>query len=364
MKKFLLSLCMVLALAACDDKKETTEAKAATKPVIKIGAVLPLTGDNAVWATALKAGVLAAIEDKSKGNTKYQYEAIFEDNQHTPAKSAMASNKLIMMDKVNILFSLTTGTGRVIAPLAENAKILHMCATLEDENAKPMGKTSFFQGPTLQSYRELVMKALQKENVNKIALLAANVGVACIGTEHMSEALKNMGIETKVECFNPTDLDFRFVIQKYTAEGFNHFYLQFFPPQTDILLSQLKKYNVAPEHIFGSGLDMGKDISLYNGVQHFGGNSGTPEFINRLMEEYHVQNVYMGASAYDLITLAIDAFENAENKDNIDEIVAYVKANATRKCMSGYCKLLDNGFIANKAEWRTYKDGKPIIIED
>lgn len=364
MKKWLLSLCMVLALAACDNKKEETQANTNNKPVIKIGAVLPLTGDNSVVGTAVKSGALAAIEDKAKGNLKYHYEAIFEDNQQQPAKTATATNKLIMMDKANMLLSFTTGIGRVVAPLAENAKVLHMCATLEDENAAPMGKTSFFQGPTLQSYRQLIFKALKQEKVSKLSLLAANVGVACSGTEKLAEALKNQGFETKVECFNPSDLDFRFVIQKYQAQGFNHFYIQFWPPQSNILLRQLSENNVAPNHIFGSGIDVDTDTSLYNDIHHFGGNSGTPEFINRLMEEYNLKNVYMAASAYDLISLAIDAFENVEDVNNIDEILAYIRANATRKCMSGDCKLLDNGFIANKAEWRTYKDGKPVFLGD
>ena len=363
MKKYLLSLCMVLALVACKDEQKDTAA-ADGKPVIKIGAVLPLTGDNSVVGTAVKAGVQAAIDDKTKENLKYHYVAVFEDNQHSPAKSATAANKLMMVDKADMLLSFTTGIGRVIAPIAENKKMLHLCSTLEDENATPMGKTSFFQGPTLQSYRQLVMKALQQENVKKLALLAANVGVACSGTEALAEVLKTKGMETKVECFNPSDLDFRFVIQKYLTQGFDHFYIQFWPPQSNILLRQLNENNVAPNHIFGSGIDVDTETSLYNDIHHFGGNSGTPKFIDHLMQDYQLKNVYMAASAYDLISLAIDAFENVEDKNNVDELVAYIKAHGTRKCMSGDCKLLENGFIANKAEWRTYKNGKPVFLGD
>ena len=361
MKKWLLSLCMVLALVACkEEKKQASDGK----PVIKIGAVLPLTGNNAVVGTAIKAGALAAIDDKEKGNLKYHYEVIFEDNQQSLAKSATVANKLLMVDKVNMLLSFTTGIGRVVGPLAENKKVLHMCSTLEDENAKPMGKTSFFQGPTLQTYRQLVIKALQQEKVTKLALLAANVGVACSGTQNLASVLNTKGIETKTECFNPSDLDFRFVIQKYLDQGFQYFYIQFWPPQSNILLRRLKESNVAPNHIFGSGIDVDTDTSLYNGIHHFGGNSGTTEFIDRLMQNYQLKNVYMAASSYDLISLAIDAFENVDDKDNVDELMAYIKQNATRKCMSGDCKLLDNGFIANAAEWRTYQNGKPVFLGD
>lgn len=363
MKKLILSLCCILLLSACKEKNKPQE-EIEQKPIIKIGAILPLTGGGAVLGTSLKAGILAAIEDKQKENLKYEYLAIFEDNQQQPAKSATAANKLIASDKVNMLLTFTTGSGRVIAPIAENAKLLNLVATLEDENADPMGKTTFWQGPTLQSYQKILINALEKRGVKKLALLAAHVGVACTGTEHLAKLLAQKGTNVQVECFNPSDRDFRLAVQKYIKEGFTYFYLQFFPPQTDIIVRQLYEQNIAPEHIFGSGIDTGADITLFENINHVGGSSGTPEFIDRLITEYHIDNVYMAAAAYDLVSLAVDAFENAENIKNIDELTDYIKIHATRKCMSGDCNLLPNGFIANEAEWRTYKNGRPVPLEE
>lgn len=362
MKKLIIILCFISLIGACDNKKEAQKPQ--EKPLIKIGAVLPLTGDGAMLGASLKAGILAALEDKLNGNLKYHYEAIFEDNQQQPAKSAIAANKLIASDKVNMLVTFTTGSGRVVAPIAENAKLLNLVATLEDENAEPMGKTTFWQGPTLQSYHRTLLKAFEKRGVKKLTLLAAHVGVACVGTEHLADLLKEKGVDVKVECFNPTDRDFRLPLQKYIKDGFEYFYLQFFPPQTDIIVHQLKEQNILPEHMFGSGIDTGTDMTIFENINHVGGNSGSPEFVDRLMREYKVDNVYMAASSYDLINLAIDAFENAQDIKNIDEITAYIKEHATRKCESGDCKLLPNGFIANEAEWRTYKNGKPVPLEE
>ena len=360
MKKLILILSCILALSACKEEKAQTQAK----PVIKIGAILPLTGAAAALGASLKAGTMAAIEDKAREGLKYHYELVFEDNQHMPAKTAVAANKLIASDKANMLLTFTTGPGRVAAPIAENAGLLQMCATLENEFAEPMGKTTFFQGPTVQSYQRILLSALEKRGIKKIAMLAANVGVACSGTEALSKMLSQKDIQNEVECFNPSDRDFRLPIQKYIKEGYEYFYLQFFPPQTDILVRELKAQNIAPEHIFGSGIDTGSDVSLFENINHVGGSSGTQAFIDRLMAEYKIDNVYMAASSYDLISLAIDAFENVRDIKNIDEIVAYIKAHATRKCESGDCRLLENGFIANEAEWRTYINGKPVALED
>jgi len=363
MKKLMFVLACVLAISACK-KESKNEVREEDKQIIKIGAALPMSGGNAALGASLKAGILAAIEDKSKEGLKYRYEAVFENNQMLVGQTATAALKLINIDDVNMLLTFTTGNGRVAAKIADDLKMLHVCATLEDENAKPMGMTTFFQGPTVQSYQKLMLKALEKQNVKKLALLAGNVGVACSGSEQLAELLKSKGIDAEVQCFNPSDRDFRFAIRNYILKGFDNFYIQFFPPQTDILIRQLKENNVAENHIFGSGIDTGTDVSVFEGINHIGGNSGTPKFINRLMEEYKIDNVYMAAASYDLISLAIDAFENAQDVHNVYDLVGYFKAHATRPCMSGECRLLDNGFIANEAEWRTYKNGKPVAFRD
>ena len=360
MKKVLLSLLMATALVACGEKSDTSKGN--EKPVVKIGAVLPITGSSSVLGASQKAGILAAIKDKTKEENKYIYEAVFEDNQHLPAKSATIANKFIFQDKSDILFTFTTGVGRVVAPIAERSSVLHLCATLEDKNAQPFGNTTFFQGPTIQSYNEKLINILKKRGVKKIAMFASNFGVACIGTERLGDSLRKLGIDVKTECFNPTDRDFRMAIQASIAQGYDDFYLQFFPPQSDIWVRQLKEQNVAPERIYGSGIDTGSDVSVFDGINHLGGASGSPAFVDRLMSEYNIDNVYMAAASYDLISLAIDAFENVEEKST-EKVLNYIKANASRECVSGYCELLENGFIANKAELRTYKDGKPVRID-
>ena len=362
MKKAILILCCVLMFGACEDKQNKAAQNInADKEVIKIGSALPLTGGGAVLGASLKAGVLAAIEDKSKEKLKYKYEAVFEDSQMLPTQSARAVNKLINDDGADMILTYTAGSGRMVAPIADEEKILHMCATSEDENAQPMGKTSFFQGPTVQSYQNMVLKALKKQGVKKLALWGSE-GDDCRNVEQLEKILQNSGIDVKAECFSLTDDDFYFVVRNYIADGFEYFYLEFFPPQTDIAVKQLKENGIAPNHIFGLNIDTGEDVLLFEGINHVGARSGNEKFIDRVMNEYKIDNVYMAAVAYDLTGLAIDAFENAQDKKNVYELIGYIKVRATRKCMSGDCKLLDNGFIANEAEWRTYKNGRPVIL--
>ena len=71
MKKLLAILCMALSLVACD--KEQSD-----KPVVKIGIMLPLSGDFAAYGDATKKAIEMVKEDTK--DTKNYYKFILEDS--------------------------------------------------------------------------------------------------------------------------------------------------------------------------------------------------------------------------------------------------------------------------------------------
>ena len=56
---------------------------------------------------------------------KYNYEIIFEDNQMITSKTAVIENKLININKVDVISSFFSAHGFVVAPIAEKHKIFH-----------------------------------------------------------------------------------------------------------------------------------------------------------------------------------------------------------------------------------------------
>ena len=110
MKKVLalvLAVIMVMSLAACgsktdtpteapktDDAPQTTEAvgsDAAPAGAIKVGAIGPLTGDYAIYGSAVANGIQIAIEEiNAKGGL--QFELLSEDDQGDPTMSVYAYN--------------------------------------------------------------------------------------------------------------------------------------------------------------------------------------------------------------------------------------------------------------------------------
>ena len=103
MKKWLLSLCMVLALVACKEEKKE-EVQVATRPVVKIGVSLPLTGDIAYMGQALKGAVQVAEQQLNESSgLKNKYEFIIEDNGYNTKTVIAINNKFVYADKVNAI---------------------------------------------------------------------------------------------------------------------------------------------------------------------------------------------------------------------------------------------------------------------
>ena len=70
MKKLLCILCMALSLVACDKQNENPQ----NKPVVKIGASFPLTGNMASIGNGVHKALVTSIDDANANKqNKYFY---------------------------------------------------------------------------------------------------------------------------------------------------------------------------------------------------------------------------------------------------------------------------------------------------
>lgn len=75
----------------------------ATGDALKIGAILPLTGDLAYVGQEMQRGMGLALQEADNPNIKI----IYEDDLTFDIKSSVnAANKLVNLDKVDVVFQL------------------------------------------------------------------------------------------------------------------------------------------------------------------------------------------------------------------------------------------------------------------
>ena len=122
MKKIIFIAFAILIVWGCGNQK---------KEVIKIGAVLPLTGDYGAYGTYMKQGMELALNDAvNKGIIKRgEVELVFEDSQADPQKAVNAFKKLISFDKVLACIPATSGVTLAMKPIANQNKVILINAT-------------------------------------------------------------------------------------------------------------------------------------------------------------------------------------------------------------------------------------------
>jgi len=89
-----------------------------------VGFVLPLSGDWSFLGNGIRDGALLAGKDlEGKG---VRLDLLFEDNAGELARSAAIASELINLQKVDALVSIISGVGKLLKPLASNAKVINV----------------------------------------------------------------------------------------------------------------------------------------------------------------------------------------------------------------------------------------------
>jgi branched-chain amino acid transport system substrate-binding protein len=118
----IIGLIISLGMLGCEKKE---------KDVIKIGAVLPLTGNIAQFGNYWKQGLELALDDAIIQGivSKDKIKLVIEDAQADPRKSVDAFKKLVDIDKILACITATSGVTLAIKPIANQNKVVLMNAS-------------------------------------------------------------------------------------------------------------------------------------------------------------------------------------------------------------------------------------------
>ncbi|MBE6447780.1 MAG: ABC transporter substrate-binding protein [Alphaproteobacteria bacterium] len=362
MKKSLLGLLMALGLVACGEKAEAPKKN--EKPVVKIGVILPLTGNSADVGEMAKKAILLA-QDEIPELSKYEYKFIIEDDQFKSAVTANVINKLVFQDKVNSVLTYYAPAGFIVQPIAEQHKIPHFSNTWEENITN--GDYNFIQYTTMEAMADLAIDYLQEKNIDKVAIITEVRGTSEKFASKLNDKMKKNGFDTAYETFNRGERDFKLMIEKLKSQKYDYFMVNSIRPEFDIIVKQLNEAGVSNEKIMGAGGDTIKDMSLYEGIVFSGSSIGTKSFQKKFNKKYGHDAGYGAVISYDLANLVVSAFENIHKEEGIpssEEIIEYLNNLAPYDCGAGRCKISPTGYIINDPILRKVINGKYEVIRD
>ncbi|MEK7136245.1 MAG: ABC transporter substrate-binding protein [Patescibacteria group bacterium] len=140
---------------------QTNKTVPATGEPIKIGVVYGLTGSASAWTDyGKKALEMAAEEINEDGGIKGRpLELVFEDSETNPAKSVSAFQKLVTIDKVQVVIGdVWSFITNPLIPLADQNKIVLISPTVMNRAVEGASPYFFTVGHTVEGQRPAVEK--------------------------------------------------------------------------------------------------------------------------------------------------------------------------------------------------------------
>ena len=351
---------MVLALTACDNKKEETQANA--KPVIKIGAILPLSGDLAVWGNSEKQGLMLAQENLPEG-LRNKYELVIEDSSNANKNIQHIAQKMISVDKVDAIITMFDPAANIVGPMATTNKIIHF-----GQSWFPQYVTDEYNYNVYADMREearLIAEYLAQKGIKKVYLFTVNQTGFIGGTDILKQLLEKREIEYQETNFNFGQTDFRTDIVKAQSFEAEAYIIGAFAPEADILTKQLKQIN--GEDIIITGLDLGLNIAnrrLYKGSVF--GSPAIPEnsFLSAYNTKYDDENYLFGATVgYVSFNALVNAFENSQILDKQD-VASFLSENNNIPTIYSEKIIKDGGLIYIPSKLLTIKDDKLMTFAE
>jgi branched-chain amino acid transport system substrate-binding protein len=327
MKKYFAGLVVVVAIVVVIFAVNGSKSKDDSKE-IKIGAILPLTGDAGSYGTALKKGMDIALEDVNAhgGINGKKLVIVVEDSQADAGKAVSAFNKLRAADGVPMVLGDMFSAGTLaIAPIAERSKIVLLSPTASSIDLTKAGDYIFriypsdtYDGTFLAQY---VRNKLKAETASVVFMQAASITAV---VQVFQEGFERAGGKVlRLEAYKEGESDFRGQLIKAKETNPDIIFIPGYLKEMANLLRQAKELGIKAHFISISTFFDPKILELTGGAAEgvqfsapaFDPKSAVPEmqtFVQAFRKKNNQEPDILAGYGYDVVNIAAQALRTAD----------------------------------------------------
>lgn len=191
--------------------KPTSKKEPVSYSSIKVGAIIPLTGDVATYGVSLKKGFdLAAAEFNGK------VEVVYEDSKANPKDGITAMQKLLGQGVKHFFGDATSGVSLALAPLANQNQAILMIDIATSDDLTNAGPYVFRNCPPNRKQAEAAADFIKNElKGTKVAVLSkANPYAANLASQFRLDAGARSLEIVLDDQYDPSVRDFSILIEK------------------------------------------------------------------------------------------------------------------------------------------------------
>ncbi|AKU93080.1 ABC transporter substrate-binding protein [Vulgatibacter incomptus] len=296
-----------------------------------IGEVSSLTGQEATFGTSTHNGVLLAVQEinEAGGINGKKIRVITYDDQGKPTEAAAAATRLIVQDKVHLLFGeVASARSLAMAPIAQGKKVPMLTHASTNpkvtEDKDYVFRTCFidpFQGAVMARFARDTLKA------SKVAVLRDVRNDYSVGLANFFvEAFEKSGGQILVDqSFSAGDIDFKAQLTAIRATNPEAIYVPGYYTDVGLIARQARELGITVPLLGGDGWDSGKlteiagdalDGSYFS--NHYSLDNPDPriqKFLKTYQAKFGMVSDAMSALAYEAIYLAADAARRASSTE-------------------------------------------------
>lgn len=291
----------------------------AEKAELRIGVIVPLTGNMAFAGTEIRDAMLLAQQEL--GPTQNSYRLFFEDNALDLKQSVAAAQKLLSINKVDAVVTLWPPTANVVAPLTEAKGVLHYTIAWDPTIAQ-RHKYVLSHQAMVGNFVAATLNLLQQQGHKRVIFFHVDESGFNMGAEILRQRGAEIGMEIIDAPFVAGQNDFRSEITRLRRSQPDAFLIWAVQPEMDILLRQLQQ--LAPNVAVTGFFDVAQDLSLIDAKPYVSEVAGTNSFNARFRKHYGRDAELKGANAYDIFRLLVRVFEALGPKASAAERKAWL----------------------------------------
>lgn len=361
----ILGLIISLGMFGCVKKEEKE---------IKIGAILPLTGDAAQWGIPPQKGGELAVKDINQSkflgsNLKF----IVEDTKCEPKVGLSAFNKLVSVDGVKLVMGAVCSSVTLsVAPVAEKNKILLVSPASTNPKISEAGDYIFRIIPSDALRGKAFAEYLFNKGYRKVGIIYINNE----GGKGNRDSFKNRFQELTgqiiiEETYDQGSTDLRSQLTKIKKASPETLVVVSYPSDTVILMKQAKELGIKIPLYFQTEAVEDPNVlreakNASEGVTYIlpapAEGEKPNEFVQKYEKAYGKKPELFAAEAYDIIWLIAKAIKES-GKTDATSIKEYLYTIKNYQGASGVITFDKNGDVLKPMAIKTIRTGQSVLLE-
>ena len=376
MKSFRISLSVLNVLAAfilislcgCNNTSQNND-------IVRMGVILPLSGNSAVLGEPKKRAFEIAIEQYNAEKERLQ--VVFEDNFGTAAGGTNALNKMLIWNDFDCYYIDLTPVVNACIPIIDSHKVITFAGTAVAEVTNQSDYLyRIFAGGDQEI--QMIVDYLHKNQVKSVFILHTNELFGTSAYQYFEKLYSS--VEDKivgVDEYPMNNGDFKSQLAKAKASNAEKIVLLGYGNEYVTLLKQAKEYSLSPDmfvcNLGGANISVMDLPKEYNNGLVFVGprfayllsiDSLTPKmqkFVDEYKKKYNEIPYFHAAYAYDMITVFMDVYGDGTKTKK--QIMSEIKAIKNYEGVSGSISFKENGDAKTDLVTAQYENGTMKLVK-